>query len=201
MDWNAIRRGWWIVVATTAVAIAAAAAATAMMTPAYRASTLVAVTPSATVTEPADVLDSLETLERRTVIATFARIPGTPEARDAVSMRDGVDANVLRGYDVHASVLPSTNIIRIAVEGPDPAIAARYANALAEQTSAQARSMYRIYTMRVLESATPSTRPVRPDRSRNYLVAVAAGLLAGLAAAFSVEHLRRSSSRSPSREA
>lgn len=187
-----MRRGWWIVAGAIVGAVAVAWGAMALTEPTYRASTLVAVTPSAAVTDPGDVLDSLETLERRTVIATFARIPGTPESREAASMREGIDAKTLRAYDVNGSVLPSTNIIRIAVEGPDPAIAARFANALAGQTAGQARSMYRIYTMRVLEAATPSSRPVRPDRRRNYLVAVAAGLLAGLAAAFSVEHLRPS---------
>jgi capsular polysaccharide biosynthesis protein len=192
MYWNAIRRGWWIVAGAIAAAVLVAFVAMKMMTPAYRASTLVAVIPSATVTSPSDVLDSLETLERRTVIATFARIPGTPESREAVSKREGIDVKTLRAYDADGSVLPSTNIIRIVVEGPDPRVAARFANALAEQTAAQARGMYRIYTMKVLESATPSSRPVRPDRRRNYLVAAAAGLLAGLAAAFSVEHLRPS---------
>jgi capsular polysaccharide biosynthesis protein len=192
MYWNAIRRGWWIVAAAIVVAVLVAVVAMKMIEPTYRASTLVAVTPSATVTDPEDILKALETLERRTVIATFARIPGTPESREAVSMREGIDAKTLRAYHADGSVLPSTNIIRIAVEGPDPRVASRFANALAEQTGAQARGMYRIYTMKVLETATPSSRPVRPDRRRNYLVAVAAGLLAGLAAAFSVEHLRPS---------
>lgn len=192
MYWNAIRRGWWIILAAVAAALAVAAVAMAAITPTYRAATLVAVTPSATVTDPGDVLDSLETLERRTVIATFARVPGTPESREAVASREGIDAKTLRRYHVSGSVLPSTNIIRIAVEGPDPKIAAQYANALAGQMAVQARSMYRIYTMVVLEAATPRRAPVRPDRGRNYLVAVAAGLLVGLAAALSVEHLRAS---------
>ncbi len=192
MYWNAIRRGWWIVAVAIVAAVLVAAGAMGMTEPTYRASTLVAVTPSATVTDAGDILKALETLERRTVIATFARIPGTPESREAVSMREGIDAKILRAYHADGSVLPSTNIIRIAVEGPDPRVAARYANALAEQTAAQARGMYRIYTMKVLETATPGSRPIRPDRRRNYLVAVAAGLLAGLAAAFSLEHLRPS---------
>jgi capsular polysaccharide biosynthesis protein len=192
MNWNAIRRGWWIVVAAVAASLAVAVIATQMMTPVYRASTLVAVTPSASITDPDELLKSLETLERRTVIATFARIPGTPESRDAVAAQVGLDASALRAYDADGSVLPSTNIIRIVVEGPDPDVASRYANALATQTAAQARSMYRIYTMGVLESARPGSRPVRPDRRRNYLVAIAAGLLVGLAAAFTVERLRPS---------
>ncbi|HSN67978.1 MAG TPA: Wzz/FepE/Etk N-terminal domain-containing protein [Thermoanaerobaculia bacterium] len=193
MYWNAVRRGWWIVLASVAAALVVAAIAMAAMEPVYRAGTLVAVTPSASVTDAGDVLKSLETLERRTVIATFARVPGTPESREAVSLREGIDAKTLRAYRVSGSVLPSTNIIRISVEGPDPAVAAQFANALATQTAAQARSMYRIYTMRVLEAAAPDDDPIRPDRRRNYLVAVAAGLLVGLAAAFSVEHLRSSS--------
>lgn len=188
-----MKRGWWIVLASVAAALAVAAIAMAAVEPVYRSGALVAVTPSASITDPADVLKSLETLERRTVIATFARVSGTPESRQAVSTREGIDVDTLRAYRVSGSVLPSTNIIRISVEGPDPVVAARYANALATQTAAQAQSMYRIYTMGLLEAATPHRDPVRPDRRRNYLVAVAAGLLVGLAAAFSVEHLRSSS--------
>lgn len=187
---SAVGRGWWVVLLVLVLTLAVTAAVTANITPIYRSSALLVVTPSTDVSDPGDVLRSLETLERRTVIATFARIPSTRESRDAVAKALGGDPKSIRGYDLDGSVLPSTNIVRIVVEGPDPDQAATIANAAATLTARQARDLYRTYTMHVMAAARPSSTPVRPDRGRNYLVAVAVGLIVGLVAAFVLEHLR-----------
>jgi capsular polysaccharide biosynthesis protein len=187
---SAVGRGWWVVLTVVVLTLVVTAVVTARITPIYRATALMVVTPSALVTDPADVLKALETLERRTVIATFSRIPTTRESRDAVAATLGGDPKDIRNYDLDGSVLPSTNIVRIVVEGPDPNRAAAIANALAALTATQARGLYQTYTMHVMAAARPSDEPVRPDPGRNYLVAVAVGLIVGLVAAFALEHLR-----------
>lgn len=184
-------RAWWVVLTVLVLTLIVTAVVTANVTPIYRSTAQLVVTPSDDIGDPADVLRSLETLERRTVIATFARIPSTRESRDAVAQALGGGAKAIRGYDIDGSVLPSTNIVRIVVEGPDPDRAAAIANQAATLTARQARMLYRTYTMHVMASARPSSTPVRPDRGRNYLVATAVGLLIGLAAAFVLEHLRK----------
>lgn len=185
-------RWWWVVLVVLVLTVVVTAVVTASVTPIYRSSALLVVTPSDVVREPEDVLRALETLERRTVIATFARIPSTRESRDAVAKALGKDPDSLRGYDLDGAVLPSTNIVRIVVEGPDPQQAATMANAAAVLTATQARELYRTYTMHLMATARSSSQPVRPDRGRNYLVAVAVGLIVGLVAAFVLEHLRAS---------
>lgn len=182
-----------MVALTVAVALIAAAVFTAREQPVYRASATVVVAPNETVEGVADVLRSLETLERRSVIATFARIPSAPQAREAVARRLGL-ADELKGYRIEAAVLPNTNILKIDVEGPDASRAAAAANAAAEVVNDEVRSMYRIFTTRTLSTAAPPSRPYHPDPRRNYIVAGLLGLLLGLVAAAAAERLRPAAS-------
>lgn len=184
----ALRSRWWLVLLALAAAIGASALATARQRPLYRASTSLVVAPNTSIDAPADILRSLETLERRSIIATFARIPGSREAQQAAAAQVGLAS--LDGWRVEGSVLPNTNILRIDAEGPDAARVAQVANAAAEATRQEARALYRIFTMRVLAEATPPTRPALPDWRRNLLVAAAIGLLLGVLGAYGAQRLR-----------
>lgn len=188
---SAVRRNWLVAVAVFALALIITAIVTARQTPRYESSAQLVAAPSATITDPADLVRALETLERRTVVATFARIPASDEARRAV--RDGlkIEPRLAGQFRTHGSVVPSTNIIRIDAEGPDPRIAAAMANAAAELTAREAESLYRVYSLRFIERATPATRPVHPDRQRNFMVGAALGLFLGVVAALAAERLRR----------
>ena len=185
---SALRSRWWLVLLSVAGALGASALATARQQPLYRASASLVLAPTTDVDAPADILRSLETLERRSIIATFARIPGSQEAQRAVAAQLGLPN--LEGWRVEGSVLPNTNILRIDAEGPDAARVAQVANAAAEATRQEARALYRIFTMRNLDQATPPTRPAVPDWRRNLLVAAAIGLLVGVLGAYGAERLR-----------
>jgi capsular polysaccharide biosynthesis protein len=189
---HALRRGWWVVTLALAVSLATATFFTARQDRVYRASATIAVAPHESVAETADVLRSLETLERRSVIATFARIPGAPEARAATARRLA-DAGGLDGFRIEAAVLPNTNILKIDVEGPDPARVAAVANAAAEVTREEVRSLYRIFTTRMLSQASPPSRPVHPDPRRNYVVAALLGVFLGLVLVLAADSLRAGS--------
>jgi capsular polysaccharide biosynthesis protein len=187
---RAFTRSWWIVLLAVVLAVGAAAWATSRQKPVYRASTSLAVVPNSEVEGTGDVLRSLDTLERRTVVATFAKIPSTVETRTDAARRLKLESRDLRGYRIRATVLPNTNIIKVDAEGPDPERAAQVANAAAAVTRREARHLYRIYTLRTLEEATPARRPFHPTPARNYLVAGILGLFLGIAAAFLFERLR-----------
>lgn len=186
---RALTRRWWSILLAFVLALGAAAWATSRQEPVYQASTTLAVVPNARVAGTEEVLRSLDTLERRTVVATFARIPATAETREAAARRLGVDGRELRGYRLRASVLPSTNLIKLDAEGPDRSRVADVANAAAEVTRLEAGQMYRIYTMRTLEKAVPARRPIQPVPARNYLVAGLLGLFLGAGAAILMERL------------
>lgn len=186
---RALTRRWWVILLALLLAVGAAAWATSRQRPVYRATTTMAVIPNSEVTGTEDVLRSLDTLERRTVVATFARIPSAAETRVDAARRMGVDSRAIRSYQIRASVLPNTNIIKLDAEGPDRRRVAALANAAAAVTRREARHMYRIYTMHPLEKAVPARRPIYPTPARNYLVAGMLGLFLGAAAAILLERL------------
>ncbi len=172
-------------------AVGSTAFFTSRQQPVYRATTMLVVTPNTRVEEVADIMRGLETLERRTVLATFARIPMAPEMLPAAAERLERDTAELASYRIAASVVPSTNIIRIDVDGPAPHLAADMANAAAAQTRDEAGSIYRIFTMRTLAEARPGTRPVHPDPRRNLTVAVILGAFAAGLAVFALDRVLR----------
>ena len=189
---EALRRRWWMIVLGGVIALAAAAVVTAGQRPVYRASTTVVVAPTTAVEAVNDILRTLETLERRTVIATFARVAGSAAVRTAVAERlkrtDG-----LRGVRIEGSVVPSTNILRIDVEGGGAEDVAAVANAAAEATRDEVRSLYRAFTTRTLSDAAVPARPIHPDPRRNSVVAVLLGVFVGVVAALAAAPRRPSS--------
>ncbi|HEX2165578.1 MAG TPA: hypothetical protein VHM02_16670 [Thermoanaerobaculia bacterium] len=185
-----LARGWWLVLLAVAAALAVAWWMTGRERPVYAAEALLVVVPSSELRENDELLDAIEALERRTVVATLARLPAAPEIRADAAERMGVEPDAVRGFSVHGSVVPNTNLIRIAVEGADGERAAALANAVAAATRREARRLYRIYSLRDVAGAEPSRRPVRPDLRRNLAVAAVLGLFAGLVAAVAVELVR-----------
>lgn len=187
---RALRRGAWLVLAVTAVAVAVAWGVTSRQTPTYQASASLAAVPNSELQDTTDLLRSLETLERRTVVATFARLPASPEIRDGVAGRLGVERGELRTYWIGGAVVPNTNIVRIDVYGPDADRAAEVANATAREVRRQARHLYQVYSLREIARAEPPKRPVLPDARRNAGVAAILGLFLGALAALALEAVR-----------
>lgn len=178
-----LRQWWWVPAVMLAVSVVAGLWWTSLQPHVYRASASLAVIPDSSVEGDADVLRSLDVLERRTLLATFARLPGTPQVRAAVAAAVQQDLNAIAGYQIGASVLPNTNIIRIDVDGPDPQLAARMANAAGVTAAAEARALYRIFTLREIAAAEPPEGgPIHPDPRRNSLAAGVAGLFIGILA-------------------
>jgi capsular polysaccharide biosynthesis protein len=192
LSWSgALTRRWWIPALTTTLAVLASLLLTSRQAPVYRSSTMLTVAPNSSVEANGDILRSLEALERRTIIATFAQIPGTVEARAAIAAALPDVAGTLDGYRISSSVLPNTNIVAIDVEGPDAARTAAVANEAAAVTTNEARSLYRIFTMKTLAKATAPNRPLHPNPRRNAVAAAIVGLVAGLVAAVVVSRFSR----------
>lgn len=187
---SAFAKGWWLPLLCLAAGVAVAAFLTSRQTPMYRASGMLVVTPSSETSEAEEIIRSLETLERRTVVATFARVAETREVREAVAERLKIDSRRLRGYRINGSVLPNTNIIRIAAEGRDAELTATVANAAGEVTAQISRDLYRVYSMRWMARADAPREPSYPDPQRNYLVGAVVGLAFGLAGALALERTR-----------
>ena len=184
-----LQRQWWIILFAVLLAVGSTLVATAKQQRLYRASTLQVVIPSADLREADDIIRSIDTLDRRNLIATLARIPLTPEAKERAAAALGRNEGDVGGYSVETSVLPSTNVLRIEVEGPDPERTAELANALALVTQNQSGEMYRIFRIETLARASAPHSPFRPNVRRNLVAGLVLGLILGVAAAFLAEHL------------
>ena len=185
---------WWVPVLTAAIAVGAAWSWTGRQTPVYRASQLLAVVPGPSIEGGSDILRSLEALERRTLLATFARLPSSNQTRRAVGEWLDLDARQLAPYRFSASVLSNTNILRVEVDGPDRDLAMELAETVAATMATDAQALYRIYALQPISTAEASGRPVFPDRQRNYLAAAVLGLLVGVVAVGAVAQFARSRS-------
>jgi capsular polysaccharide biosynthesis protein len=187
---RALRQWWWLPALTAVIAAGTAWVLTTRQTPQYAAAATAIVAPVVDLTESSELLRSLDTLERRTVVATFARLAGTREVRMTAAEHLGIAEPDVRGHRISASVVSSTNLIRLRAEGPDPQVAAALANAAVQVTEAEARRLYQIFSLHTVEAATPPVRPIHPDPQRNVGVGVVLGLFLGLLAAVGLEALR-----------
>lgn len=182
---------WWVVLVVTLTCLGASYFYTSKQRSVYRAKTTVVVRPSSEVSKVSEILRSLDTLERRSVIATFAKIPGTARTRESIAKRLDEKPRTIRRYSIRGSVVPNTNLITIEVHGPDRARVADVANAAASKMRRDARRLYRIFALDVLEKAKPARRRVYPDPQRNYVAAGILGLFLGCGAALAFDQLRR----------
>jgi uncharacterized protein involved in exopolysaccharide biosynthesis len=182
-----LRRGWWLGLAVLVLSLASAAYFTSRQEPVYRSSAMMVVMPGEDVAETTELMRALDTLERRTVLATFARIPMAHEARAAVADRLARDPAELRGLRISAGVVPSTNIIRVDVDGPDPDLVTAVADAAAAHMRAEAAAIYRIFSMRELAAARRPGRPIHPDPRRNLMIAAILGLFGAALSIFALD--------------
>lgn len=192
---RAFRRGWWLIPLIATATVVVAGVVTTYQAEVYESSAMLVVGPSTLTADTEDVIRSIETLERRTVLATFADFARTDETRRLVATAIARPEEELRRYRIRGSVVPNTNIVRIDVSGPNGKTAAAVADAAAAETARQAGLLYRVFTLQMLERATVPRTPSYPEPRRNYLVGLVVGIFAGIGAVLLLERLR--SSREP----
>ena len=186
-----LRRYWWIILLAFAVGFGSTALFTSLRAPAYRATTTLVVGPNETLKTPREVVDSLNTLDRRSVVATFAKLPSSRTVRERAQAQLQLSEEQLKPYEVRTAVVPDTNVLEVSVEGPDPRVAASFADAVADQTTTYTREFYDIYGMKVLDRAKEPTERVGPALSRSLLTGGLLGLLLGVGVASIFDYARR----------
>lgn len=195
---GALRAGWWM----APVVLAAALGSVAYLNsgdapPVYRTTATLAAVPHPSIRNHMQALRSVEVLERRTMVSTLSRFPASGRVRTWAAGRLETPLSDLRDYRVQTSVVPNTHLIRITVEGPDPEIAARFANALVGAAENNASKYYSVFALKVLDDAGVPGRSVERGEARAYVVAGLLGLFLGLGAAYGVGLLRVTWRRRP----
>jgi capsular polysaccharide biosynthesis protein len=191
MFMRVLERGWWIVVLALVMTVGGTAYFTFTQSPVYQAVATLVVGPKAEVFDPRTSVELLNNLDRRGIVATFARILSSRIVREHAEAQVGLTGGDTRPYQTNVRVLPDTNVLQVSVEGLDPARAQRLANAIANEASSRVREYYEVYQLKVLDPATRPTLPVAPEKERNLGIAVVFGLMLGVMLAFLAEYVRQ----------
>jgi diguanylate cyclase (GGDEF)-like protein len=186
-----LQRSWWIVLLTMLTAAAAALLTAYFQTPIYAAAARFVISPNAAfLTGENNIIFSLQTLDRRTVITTYAEILNGPRLYDETLALLQLNKDDLINYSHSALILPDTNIMELSVSGTDPELVATIANSLGQRAIEYVEELYQIYDMTLLDSATIPLEPVSPQPVRDSSVAAVVGLALGVGLALARELLR-----------
>jgi diguanylate cyclase (GGDEF)-like protein len=183
-----LQRGWWIITVTTLVAILVTLVASYLATPIYRATSRFVISPSATfVAEGNNVLNSLATLDKRSIITTYAEILNSPRIHRETFDLLQMDEAKLLDYQYNAVVLPDTNIIEFSVQGPDPQTVMLLVNAIGQHVVEYVQGLYMVYEMTLLDPSVVPVIPISPQPARDAGVALVVGLAMGVILALTRE--------------
>jgi diguanylate cyclase (GGDEF)-like protein len=185
-----LRRGWWIIALTTLTALTAALAVTYFVTPQYQATASFIVTPGSALVSRSDVLNGLDTLDRQSVISTYAEVMSSARIyNDALALLKVQPAD-LEAYTYETSVVENSSILELKVGGPYPQLAAKLANAIGSRTIDFTRQINQVFTVDFLDAAAAPIEPVSPKPLLNAGFSLALGLIIGAVLAILMEQLR-----------
>ena len=173
-----LQRSWWIIVIVTLATVIAALVASYFTPPTYRATARFVVSPSPSlVTGGSNLLNSLSTLDKRSIITTYAEILNSQRMYNEtlnLLQLNGVD---LSQYKYSAVALPDANIIEFSVTGPDRNVVYTLANGIGQHTVEYVHSLYQVYDLNVLDPASAPAAPISPQPVRSAGVALVVGAM------------------------
>ncbi len=174
-----IIRGWWIVILTTLAAIAIALTLAFVMTPMYRASASFVVSPNKAIVPNQSLVDSLGTLDKRSIIATYAEVVNSNRIFTEATTALQINADDLKNYTHSAVVLPDANVLVLSVSGPDAQRTALLANSIGQRAINYVKGLYQAYDINLLDPAVPALAPYSPQPLRDTGLAAVLGFVIG----------------------
>jgi diguanylate cyclase (GGDEF)-like protein len=186
-----LQRGWWIILLTAMVGLSASLAFSYVAVPQYEASALYILSPSASITSKNDVVDSLDTLDRPSIAATYAEILNSNRVFLSACNLIGKDpVAIAEDYTVRTVVLPESSVLSLTVQGPNPLVVTTLANATGQEAISFSRSLNQAYELNILDSAIVPVDPFSPQPLRDSVVGFVLGLAAGVVLAVLSEQIR-----------
>jgi len=184
-------RKWWIVIPALLITFTSTVVFTFTQGPTYRAPATFVVAPTSSFEEVWSFVDGLDTLSSRKEIAsTYAKVATSRLIKDAAADELNLSEDQRKGLSVDSQLLEGTNVLEIAVEGNDPALARDFANMVGDKTRAYVQELYETYDIRPLDRAPILASPIRPNKVLNLALGAVFGLALGVALTFLSEYLQ-----------
>jgi len=185
-----LQRGWWLVALTTLIAMITSLVISYLTTSLYQATARFIITPNASVGLGPALVDSLDTLENRTIVTTYAEIMNSRRITTDALTALQLPSSVWIDYISLAVVLPDTSILELSVTGPDPVIATNLANSIGIETINFTERINQAYDLNFLDTAVIPDDPISPQPLRDLALALALGLVGGAILAILSEQIR-----------
>lgn len=188
-----LQKGWWLIALSTLIAVAASLTFSYLSTPLYRATTRLIITPGSLLTSQGDaevMISGLETLDLRSVVATYTEVMASQRILDESLKILGVQNFIRKDYVILAVALPESSVLELSVTGPDPNLATDLTNAIAYQTILFTRGLNRVYELNVLDTAVVPDVPISPKPLQSASLSLLLGLVGGAALAILSEQIR-----------
>ena len=172
-------RGWWLVLLAFGAALGVSLFLSSRTMPVYQVNARFVISPNPDLVKADNLIYSLDTLNRRSIIATFAEFLNSRSNFEAAGQLLNLPPEALANYTVTTVALPDANVLQLFIEGPDPLAAIQLAESIGRITIAQVQKNYQVYNMAVLDPPTAPSGPIHPQPVRDALLAGALGLVAG----------------------
>lgn len=185
-----LQKGWWIILLAALVALALSLVVSFLTVPQYSATARFIITPSPSLKTSGEVINSLNTLDRASVVATYVEVMNSDKILSDSLTFLNVNPEVIADYTVQAVALPSSSVLELTVIGPDPKLAADLSNAIGQQTIIFSNSINFILAINFLDTAVPPIIPLSPQPLRDAGLAVVMGLVIGALFAILSEQIR-----------
>ena len=177
--WRSALRNWYLLVLCAGVAAGATLYLTYRETREYRSSLRLAAGPSPKLTRPTVVAETMDALNKRSLITTLAEIVGgrTVFAEAATELR--LSTTDSSRYSVSSVALPEANVIALYVQGPNRMVANELSSAIAQTSITSIEDFYKNLAVRQLDDPSAPRDPVTPKPERDVPLAAAGGLCLG----------------------
>ncbi len=181
-------RWWWIIVLASVPTIATTFYLVNQQPDVFASEGTMVIRPRAVDQE--DALRAVGTLIRGAEInSTYAAIARSDVIRQRAAAR--LDDPRMRDLDMTTEIVTGTNILRIGVTGPDPALAHELATIMMDEVATYVQESGDAYLLTPLDLPDLSDDPVAPDRRLTIALGVVLGLSLGMGLALFAEKLHR----------
>ena len=182
-------QGWWIILLTTLTSVNISLTISYLTTPQYRAVARFIVSPNASLTVGRDIVNSLDTLDKRSVVATYAEVLDSSRLYSETGEALNLESKTLQAYKRSTIVLPDASVLVLTVEGPNQKIVAVLANSIGQHAIDYARTLNQVYDLKFLDLASPPGEAFLPQPNRDASLAMLLGIVVGAALAILREQI------------
>ena len=192
--WDILKKRWMIVIVIPLIAaLTSGIISFFVLKPVYQASTTLIVGKKAaddSAQQAGALLDYNVLMANKQLAKTYGAIAKsrTVEQKVIDKLKIPLTAEQLDGK-IKVEPVKDTEVLEFAVTDYNPEMAAKIANAIAEEFSEMVIDVKKVDSVSIIDKAVPPAHPVKPNKKLNVLIAFAVGLMAAVGLAFLLEFL------------